>query len=467
MKTLQKTLTALALFLFVFSYGFSNDKGITPEILKTLENSVNVNSPQTQALINAISKNDIKKLVENKKVRDELFDRNFSFKLKTKGITNQKGSGRCWLFAGLNILRYKVAERLGLEKFELSQNYSFFYDKLEKANLFLEKVIETRNRKIGNRTVDYLLKNPIPDGGQWNMVVDLIDKYGVVPKEVMPETYHSSSTGGVNRILSTLLRKYAAELRESRKSEKELRKQKVEMLKNVYRILVYSFGKPPKKFKWRYKDKDQKLSPWKEYTPKSFLTEVVKANIDNYITLYNCPAKEYYKLYSISLDKDMVNKPDLTFLNLPIKDLKELTLNTLTNDKEPVWFGCDVGKELWSKEGIVAPNVYDYQALFGIDFSMTKKQRILYRHSVPTHAMVFTGVDLDTSNRPIKWLVENSWGQKAGKNGMFIMYDKWFDYYLYEVVIPKKNLSQKLQKLLQKKPISLPPWDPMYDFFSH
>ncbi len=467
MKGSKKGLIALAMFLLGFGYAFSADKGITPEVLKILKSSIDVHSPQTRALINAVSKNEMRNLAENKEVKDKLFDRNFSFKLKTKGVTNQKSSGRCWLFAGLNILRYKVAQRLNLEKFELSQSYSFFYDKLEKANLFLEKIIETRNRKITDRKVVYLLKHPISDGGQWNMVVDLLNKYGVVPKEIMPETYHSSNTRGLNRILSTLLRKYAAKIRESKKSDEELRKDKVEMLKNVYKILVYTFGNPPSEFKWRYKDKKDKLSPWKTYNPKSFLKEVVKTDLNDYIVIYNCPAKDYYKLYSISLDRDMADRPDLTFLNLPIQEVKKLTIQTLTQDKEPVWFGCDVGKELLNKDGIMAPDVYDYKALFGIDFSMTKKQIILYRHSIPTHAMVFTGVDLNTQGKPVKWLVENSWGTKAGKNGMYTMYDKWFDYYLYQVVVPKKNLPPKLQKLLKQKPTSVPPWDPMYDFFSH
>ncbi|MCD6453705.1 MAG: C1 family peptidase [Candidatus Aminicenantes bacterium] len=458
----------LTSFLVIASLFAEKDyRGITPDVLKILETSVNVNAPQTKALINAVSANDVGKLVVNKRVKDSLFDWNFSFRLKTKGVTNQKSSGRCWLFAGLNILRYRVAQRLNLEKFELSQSYNFFYDKLEKANLFLEKIIETRNRPIGDRTVDFLLKNPIPDGGQWNMVVALVNKYGVVPKEIMPETYNTSNTRRINQILATLLRRDAAILRESKKSEVELRKMKIEMLKDVYRLLVYTFGVPPKQFKWRYKDKNGKISPWKTYTPQSFFKEFVNVDLNDYVVVYNCPAKKYYKLYSISLDRDMADRQDLTFLNLPIEEVKKLTLKTLTQDKEPVWFGCDVGKELLNKDGIMAPDTYDYKSLLGIDLSMTKKQIILYRHSIPTHAMVFTGVDLGPDGKPIKWLVENSWGSKAGKNGMYVMYDKWFDYYLYEVVIPKKNLTPEMLKLLKQKPIVVPPWDPMYDFFSH
>lgn len=455
------------LFLTGLGLAGNGHRGITPEVLKILESSVDVNSPHTRALINAVAANDVRKLVVNRAVKNQLFDRNFSFKLKTRGVTDQKSSGRCWLFAGLNILRYRVAQRLNLKKFELSQSYNFFYDKLEKANLFLEKIIETRKRPITDRTVDFLLKHPIPDGGQWNMVVALVNKYGVVPKEIMPETYNTSNTRRINQLLATLLRKDAAKLRESGKSEGKLRKMKIEMLKDVYRLLVYAFGQPPKQFRWRYKDKDGKLSPWKTYTPQSFFNEFVNVDLNDYVVVYNCPAKKYYRLYSISLDRDMADRKDLTFINLPIDEVKKLTLKTLTETKEPVWFGCDVGKELLNKEGIMAPDVYDYTSLLGVDFTMTKKQRILYRHSIPTHAMVFTGVDLDENGKPVKWLVENSWGTKAGKNGMYVMYDKWFDYYLYEVVIPKKNLPPEIQKILKQKPEVVPPWDPMYDFFSH
>lgn len=455
------------LFLTGLVLAGNGHRGITPEVLKILESSVDMNSPHTRALINAVSENDVRKLVVNRAVKNQLFDWNFSFKLKTRGVTDQKSSGRCWLFAGLNILRYRVAQRLNLKKFELSQSYSFFYDKLEKANLFLEKIIETRKRPITDRTVDFLLKQPIPDGGQWNMVVALVNKYGVVPKEIMPETYNTSNTRRINQLLAALLRKDAARLRESGKSEEELRKMKIEMLKEIYRLLVYAFGQPPKKFKWRYKGKDGKLSPWKTYTPQNFFKDFVNVNLNDYEVVYNCPAKKYYRLYSISLDRDMADRKDLTFINLPINEVKKLTLKTLTGTKEPVWFGCDVGKDLLNREGIMAPDIYDYTSLLGVDFTITKKQRILYRHSIPTHAMVFTGVDLDENGKPVKWLVENSWGAKAGKNGMYVMYDKWFDYYLYEVVIPKKNLPPEIQKILKQKPKVVPPWDPMYNFFSH
>ena len=459
------SLLIVILLLSVITFGKNVEKGISEKVLIELKKSVNPDLPENKALINAITQNSIKDLAQNKSVRDKLFDRNFSIKLENKGVTDQKSSGRCWLFAGLNILRYKTAEKYNLSKFELSQSYNFFFDKLEKANLFLEKIIETRKKDVNDREVVFLLKNPIPDGGQWNMVVELVNKYGVVPKEVMPETYHSSKTGELNRILSTYLRKCASKLRETKASEKELRKMKIDMLKDVYKILVYTLGNPPEKFTWRYKDKDGNISEWKEYTPQSFYKEFVGKTLSDYVIIYNYPAKPYYKLYSISIDRDMIDKNDLTFINLPIEELKELSLKMLKDLKEPVWFGCDVGKELWSKEGIMAPEVYDYKSLLGVDLKMTKKERVLYRQSIPTHAMVFMGVDLDDNGNPVKWLVENSWGEKSGKNGMYVMYDKWFDHYMYEVVVPKSLLPPKVQEILKTKPIKLPPWDPMYEFF--
>ncbi len=461
---------AIIVFIFMFSflflsYGEKVDKGISKEVLIELKKSLNTESSFNKALINAITQNSIRGLSKNKSVRDKLFDRNFSITLKNRGVTNQKSTGRCWLFAALNILRYKVAERFNLKSFELSQSYNFFYDKLEKANLFLEKIIETRKKDINDREVVFLLKNPIPDGGQWNMAVELIKKYGVVPKEVMPETYHSSNSRDINRILSTLLRKYAVKLRETKATEKKLRKIKIDMLKNVYKILVYTLGNPPETFQWRYKRKDGTLSEWKKYTPKSFYEEFLGEKLDEYVVVYNYPAKPYNKLYSISIDRNMADRRDLTFINLPVKELKKLSLKMLKDLKEPVWFGCDVGKELWSKEGIMAPDVFDYKSLLGVDLKMTKRERVLYRESIPTHAMVFVGVDLSKDGEPVKWLVENSWGEKAGKSGMYVMYDKWFSYYMYEIVVPKSILTPEQKKILKMKPEKLPPWDPMYDFF--
>ncbi len=442
----------------------SQDGAITPEMIRNFESSFKIDS-HTRAIMNAVTTNDVKKLALNHQMLVN-YDSLFSHRIKTQGITNQARSGRCWLFAGLNILRPVARKKLHAKSFEFSESYPFFWDKLEKANFFLESIIETRKKPLSDRKVDFLLKHPFPDGGQWNFVVALVKKYGLVPKSVMPETHQSSNTGVMNQLISRKLRKDVAILREmskNRSSLAKLRKQKTVMLGEIYKMLAINFGIPPTQFQWRYKDKDGKLTPLKTYTPKSFFEQVVGKNLDDYICLYNTPNHPYYKLYQISLDRNMANYSDMTFINLPIDSLKSATFRSVMAD-EPVWFGCDVGKDSYIKRGIMAPAIYDYADIYGVDFSMSKKDRVLYRESVPTHAMVFTGVDVQ-DQKPNKWLVENSWGTKAGSKGFLIMYDKWFDNYVYEVVINKKYLPQSVLKILKTKPIVLPPWDPMYAIF--
>jgi len=446
------------------NFVYSNEKGISLKTLKELKKCVNLNNPEFKMRLNAISNNNPSLLIKDTEVIKSFNDFHFSNKIKTKGITNQMGTGRCWLFAGYNVLRYFVIKKLELNKFELSQNYGMFFDKLEKANLFLEGIIDTAKMPLLSREVGHWLKNPIPDGGQWNMVVDLVDKYGVVPKEVMPETYNSSHSSSMNRVLSNLLKKDAITLRnlvnKGVKRDK-IEKEKVKMLKDVYRLLVYFLGIPPEEFYYRYETKDKKISDLKKYTPKSFYKEFIGLNLKDYIMVYNTPHREYWKTYAIEHDKNMADKSDMVFVNLPINELKNLAKNSIING-EPVWFGCDVGKEFDGKKGFLLPRIHDYKSLYKVDFSMTKKQRILYYQSIPTHAMVLTAVDIQ-NNKPTKWLVENSWGTKSGRNGYLVMKDEWFEPYVFEVVINKKYISKKVLKLLKQKPILLPPWDPMFN----
>ncbi|NOY76328.1 MAG: C1 family peptidase [Calditrichaeota bacterium] len=439
----------------------TTDGAITPKMLQSFQASFKIDA-HTRAIMNAVTQNDLKKLAVNHRMLMG-YDSLFSHRIKTYGITNQARSGRCWLFAGLNILRPVVQKKLQIKSFEFSESYPFFWDKLEKANFFLESIIKTRQKPLTDRKVEFLLKHPFPDGGQWNFVVALVKKYGLVPKNVMPETHQSSSTGVMNQLINRKLRKDAAILRglgQKGVSLSKLRERKTAMLGEVYRILAINFGVPPTQFQWRYKDKDGKLSPLKTYTPKSFFEQVVGTHLDDYVCLYNCPSHPYNKLFQISLDRNMANYSDMTFVNLPIDSLKTYTFKSIMAD-EPVWFGCDVGKESYIKRGIMAPSIYDYSDIYGVDFNLTKKERILYHDSVPTHAMVFTGVDV-LNNKPVKWLVENSWGTKAGSKGFLIMFDKWFNHYVYEVVINKKYLPGSVLKILKTKPTVLPPWDPMY-----
>jgi len=419
--------------------------------------------PRTPALVNALTRNSVKDLVvDNKKLRSH--DSNYSNLLKTGDVTNQRGSGRCWLFAGFNILRPRVIKKYNLASFEFSENHAFFWDKLEKANLFLEGILRTLDRPLDDRLVTWLLQNALPDGGQWNMVVDLIAKYGVVPVSVMPDTKHSSGTGELNRLIELKLRRDAAEIRRLKvegKGIEELRGRKVAMLAEVYRLLAYHFGEPPTSFQWRFKDKDDKLSELKTYTPRSFYAEVVGLDLSEYVLLYDCPAQPYGKLYRVDYDRDLQDRPSMTFANVPIDVLKNAALAQLL-EGEPVWFGCDVGQEHLGDPGILETNIFDYESLLGVDLKLTKKERILYRDSIPSHAMVLQGVDV-RDGKPVKWRVENSWGPDRGDKGYLAMYDGWFDEYVYSAIVHRKHLSEEVRRIFAEEPVTLPPWDPMYD----
>ena len=433
---------------------------VTPELIAAFRASLEKDT-RTPALVNAIGGSEIKALVTNREALNA-HNSQYTNRIKTGDITNQKGSGRCWLFAGLNILRPAVMKKHNLATFELSQAYSFFWDKLEKANLFLEGILGTLDKDTDDRLVRWLLEKPIDDGGQWNMVVDLIDKYGVVPSSVMPDTRHASGTGEINGLLEKLLRRSAAELRRLHaegKGPEALRERKVAILGDVYRLLAYAFGAPPASFRWRLQDKDEKLGEMKEFTPRQFYKDFIGVDLSQYICLYDCPAHPYGKLYRIQFDRDLVDRPDMTFANVAIGTIKEAVLKQVL-EGEPVWFGCDVGQE-HGPSGILQTGIFDYASLLGIDFGMTKEERIRYRESIPTHAMVFLGVDID-AGKPVKWLVENSWGTEKGDKGFLAMYDRWFDEYLFAAIVGKRHLKDEVLKIFEQAPETLPPWDPMF-----
>jgi bleomycin hydrolase len=359
-------------------------------------------------------------------------------------------------------MRPLVIDRLKLNDFEFSQNYLFFWDKMEKANTFLENVISTQDRDLLDREVVLILSDPFPDGGYWSYVVDLINKYGLIPKAVMPETQNSSNTGMMDNLIARKLRQDATVLREmSKKGAKinELRERKVEMLKEIYHMLVLNLGMPPTEFQWRYEDRDTVVSQLKTYTPQTFFEEVVGVNLNDYVSLVNSPNHPYNQLYQIRRTRNLYDSPDVTFINLDVKQLREFALLSVLKD-DPVWFACDVGKDQDGEKGIMAPDIYDYQSIYGVDLQLTKSDRLLYRESSANHAMVFVGVDT-LNSQPTKWLVENSWGDAKGNKGYWTMYDKWFDEYVYEVIINKKYLPQDILDILKTKPEELPPWDPM------
>ena len=381
-------------------------------------------------------------------------------------ITNQKSSGRCWGFAGLNLFRVYLGRKHNIRNFEFSQTYFMFWDKLEKSNYFLNSIIKTAENSWDSRIMMHLLDNPIQDGGQWDMWVNLINKYGVVPKSEMPETYQSSRSMRMNRMITRKLREFAKDLRHSIKNkinEKDLYNLKSNMLSTVYKMLVIHLGEPPKNFTWQVRDKKKKFLRYENLTPQDFFRDHVGLKLSDLVCLINCPMsdKEYKKVYSVEFLGNVVEGQPIRYLNTENEILKKAAIESIKND-DPVWFGCDVGKYLHRSHGVMDTSLFDFNLFYGTDFSLDKASRLEYGESKMTHAMLFTGVDLDANGSPKKWRVENSWGDRNGEKGFYIMSDEWFDEFLYEIVVDKKYLDDEYVKLFEKEEAKLlPPWDPM------
>lgn len=389
----------------------------------------------------------------------------FCVSLEQGDITNQKQSGRCWMFAALNTFRFEIIRKLNLKTFELSQNYTLFYDKLEKANYFLESILETLDEPTNGRLVSFLLSAPLNDGGQWDMLCNLIRKYGLVPKEAMPETKVSSSTREMNAVLTRKLREYACILRKAHTqgaSFEDLYARKEAMMTEVYRILCICLGEPPKTFDFEVRDKDNHFIRDMNLTPQAFFEKYVGLNLDDYISLINAPTadKPFHRSYSVRFLGNVKEGRPVRYLNLEIDELKKAAIAQM-QDGEPVWFGCDVGKDSLRDGGLMDTEAYKLGDLLSTGFGMTKAERLDYGESLMTHAMVFQGVNLDDSGRPTRWRVENSWGDTAGNKGYYVMSDAWFDEYMYQIVVNKKYLPAKLVKEYEAEPIMLEPWDPM------
>ena len=414
------------------------------------------------ALTNAISNNSIKKLALNRENVGKI-NFNINTKVETKGISNQNKSGRCWMYTGLNVLRAKVIEKYDLTEFQFSHNYLFFYDQLEKANLFYNGMIETAALPLNDRKVEWLLKNPIGDGGQWTGVVDLINKYGIVPENAMPETYQSENTSMIGRLIKRKLREDGMELRmlgQSRMAKEMVLQKKNEKLTEIYQMLAYSFGEPPTSFEWQYKNSKGEISKSKTYKPQEFYKEVLDVDLNNYVMIMNDPGKEYGKLYEIEYDRHMHEGGNWKYINLEVDEIKKFAAKSLQAN-EGMYFSCDVGKQLESQKGFLDINTYDYGELFGVNFGMDKKTRIQTFESGSSHGMALMGVNILDDGKTDKWLLENSWG-KSGHNGYLIMTDEWFDEYMFRLVIDKKFLDEKTLNILDQDPEMLPPWDPMY-----
>ncbi|MEG0778162.1 MAG: C1 family peptidase [Oscillospiraceae bacterium] len=389
----------------------------------------------------------------------------FSLELETGAAKNQKQSGRCWMFAALNTMAFEVMRRLKLEDFEFSQAYIMFFDKLEKANHFLESIIETARLPLTDRLVSHLLTEPLGDGGQWDMFRSLVEKYGVVPKEMMPESFHSSNSAALNKLMTAKLREYAAELRSSLGSgilPDALGKIKDEMLDEIYKTLCIALGRPPRLINIELRDRDKNFIRIANTAPKEFFEKYVGLELSDFASLINAPTadKPFHKTYTVAYLASVRGGHDVRYLNLPAADLKKYALAQL-KDGFPVWFGCDVGKFLDREYGSMDLRGFDYESAFGYTLGMTKAQRLDYHESLMTHAMVFTGVDLDLQGRPQRWRVENSWGEERGKKGYYVMSDEWFSEYLYQILINKRYLPEQIIHELEQPPLVLEPWDPM------
>jgi len=455
---IKKTLLMAIAFIVVSQL---QSQTLSMDDIKNMSTALQNNTEKT-ALTNAISNNAIKKLAVN---RENVGQVNFyiNTKVETKGISNQKSSGRCWMYTGLNVLRAKVIEKYQLDDFQFSHNYLFFYDQLEKANLFYNGMIETASLPLNDRKVEWLLKNPIGDGGQWTGIVDLISKYGLVPESAMPETYQSENTSMMSRLIRRKIREDGMALRklgQSRMTKARVLEKKNEKLAEIYQMLAYSLGEPPSTFTWQYKDTDNNISDPKEYTPQEFFNEVLNINLNDYVMIMDNPTLEYGKLYEIEYDRHMQEGGNWKYINVDVDKIKKYAIKSLQAN-EGMYFSCDVGKQLESNKGFLDVNNYDYASLFGVDFNMDKKTRIQTFESGSTHGMALMGVNIIGENEADKWLLENSWGNK-GHNGHLIMTDEWFDEYMFRLVIDKRFLDAETLDILDQEPIMLPPWDPMF-----
>ena len=440
----------------------------------------------TKAMQNALSSNDITKLAwnrENVGTTDQLF----TYRVDVSGITDQKGSGRCWMFSSLNLFRPMAMKQYNLAEFEFSETYLYFYDLLEKANLFLNNMENTASLPIGNEKVRWYLKSPVDDGGQWVNFVNLAKKYGMIPKEAMGETNSSENTSLLTKFINTKLREDALELREmagakepvlyakqivnkndlaemvtAKVDQKKITARKVEMLSEIYRMLALNLGEPPTEFQWRYKSKDKKIAEVKTYTPQSFMVEIFgDTKLDDYVMIMNDPSRPFWKHYEVENYRNTQEGENWNYVNLPNEVIKEFCIASIKNN-EALYASCDVGKQLRREVGILDVDNFDFESVYGVKFGMNKAQRIQTGESGSSHGMALIAVDVDAQQKPVKWQFENSWGSTAGEKGYLTFTDAWFNEYMFRFVVNKKYLDTRVLGIYSQKPEMLPPWDPMF-----
>ena len=435
-------------------------KPITIEKINQLNESFN-KKPVQKALSRVLMKN---KLVDLFEIQEQSLANQFKFsnEIKTLPVANQKQTGRCWIFAGLNVLRELTAKKYDLKAFELSQNYTAFWDKFEKINYFIEIMDDFLTVDSDDRTLQHVLKTGIQDGGQWDMFVSLVEKYGVVPKEAMVETTSSSGTGFMNQLINVKLRKYAADARslKANQQEEKIESLKKQVIDELYTLLVTNFGVPPKSFDFEYVV-DDKYKVIKDLSPLDFYKNHVGDVLKDYVSVINSPTKDkpFMKTYTVKYLGNVIGGRDIKYINLEMNDLKALVLKQML-DKEIVWFGCDVARYGDRKKGVWDDQQYDYEDMLGISLEMSKEDQLDYSQGAMNHAMVLTGVHIDDQD-PKRWKIENSWGDESGEKGYYLASDTWFDKFVYQAVINKKYLSKDQLKVWEEKPKVLKPWDPM------
>lgn len=417
--------------------------------------------PSAKVAQNAVTGNNVASVSLRRDLVQEV-DFTFSTKLDDWKATNQKSSGRCWLFATLNLFRPGTMKKMNVKEFEFSQAHIHFWDKFERSNHFLEAIIETSDRAVDDRTIHFLLSDPIGDGGQWNMAMNLIRKHGLVPKSAYPESNSSSSTRWMNSILKDILRSTASELREiigSGGTVEDARTHKESRMKDIWRVLCIHLGTPPESFDWQWRDKDKEFHRRGNITPQEFAEEFVDIDWEDYVCIVNDPRNEYYRTYTVEYLQNVAGGPPVVYLNVPSDEMKSITQKIL-EDGLPVWMGCDVGKQMDRKRGLWDANLFETNELYGVDYGMSKADRLRYGQTMMTHAMLFTGVDV-VDGKPRRWRVENSWGDDSGEKGFYTMNDSWYDEHMFEIATARKYLSEKMLDGLKTEPTVLDAWDPM------
>ena len=417
--------------------------------------------PSNKVAQNAVTNVQLPDLTLNRDLVQDIDD-SFSIKLDDWKVTAQMRSGRCWLFATLNLFRVGAMKKMNLKNFEFSQAHIHFWDKFERSNHLLESIIETSDRPVDDRTIHFLLSDPIGDGGQWNMAMNLVRKHGLVPKTAYPESNSSSATRWMNGELKDILRSSASEIRaiiDGGGTVEEARVHKEKRIADIWKMLCIHLGTPPKTFNWQWRDKDGEFHRNGRMTPQQFAAEFVDIEWEDYVCIVNDPRNEYYRTYTVDFLQNVAGGPPVVYLNVPSKEMKAIT-QKLLEDGIPVWMGCDVGKEMDRKRGLWDADLFDVEGLYGVEYGMDKADRLRHNQTMMTHAMLFTGVDV-VNGRPRRWRVENSWGQDTGQKGYYTMNDSWYDQYMFEIAAPKDYLTEKMLEGLETEPVVLPAWDPM------